>query len=124
MRAGVRLRDSLSQLRIVEPCLKFDPAAQCLGHASPYGSNWGSSSWGGGLRRGIDEKTLKQVAALTGARYYSIESVGELQQVFRELLTYLIAKHQTTEVTVFFVAAGAIPAALAMLLALRRHPLI
>ena len=33
----------------------------------------------------LDEETLKKVAALTGARYFRAETVGELEAVFDEI---------------------------------------
>ena len=60
---------------------------------------------------------------MTGGAYYSAESAGELQDVFQKLPTYLITKHETSEVTVVFVALGALLAALAIILSLRWHPL-
>ena len=78
---------------------------------------------GGGFRRGIDEQTLKQVADMTGGSYYSAESAGELQKVFQQLPTYLIAKHETTEISVIFTAIGALLAGLAIALSLMWHPL-
>lgn len=77
----------------------------------------------GGFRRGIDEETLKQIAAKTGAEYYSAESADELQNVFKSLPTYLITKHETTEISVIFAAIGAILAILGVLLSLLWHPL-
>jgi Ca-activated chloride channel family protein len=79
--------------------------------------------FGGGFRRGIDEETLKQVAALTGGEYYSAESAGELHSVFQNLPTYLIAKHQLMEISVAFAALGALLVALAVWLSLIWHPL-
>jgi Ca-activated chloride channel family protein len=78
---------------------------------------------GGGFRRGIDEQTLKQVADMTGGTYYSAESAGELQKVFQELPTYLITKHETSEISVIFTAIGALLAILAIALSLMWHPL-
>jgi Ca-activated chloride channel family protein len=71
----------------------------------------GSQRFGGGgrFRRGIDEQTLKEIADMTGGTYYSAESAGELQDVFQELPTYLITRHETTETSVVFAAIGAIP---------------
>jgi len=83
----------------------------------------GGQFGGGGFRRGIDEATLKQVADMTGGAYYSAESAGELQDVFQKLPTYLITKHETSEVSVVFVALGALFAALAIVLSLRWQPL-
>jgi Ca-activated chloride channel family protein len=78
---------------------------------------------GGGFRRGIDEETLKQVADMTGGKYYSAESAGELEHVFQRLPTYLITRKETTEISVAFAAFGALLAGLAILLALVWHPL-
>ena len=83
----------------------------------------GGGFGGGGFRRGIDEETLKQIAAMTGAVYYPAESASDLQNVFRSLPTNLIVKHETSEVSVVFSALGALLAALAVLLALLWQPL-
>ncbi len=72
---------------------------------------------------GIDETTLKQVAALTGGSYYSASSAGQLQNVFQSLPTYLITKHELMEITVGFTAAGAFLAMLAIALAMLWNPL-
>jgi Ca-activated chloride channel family protein len=87
------------------------------------GSGFGGGMYGGGFRRGIDEPTLKEIAALTGGTYYSAESAGELQEVFEKLPTNFITMLETMEISVAFVAAGAFLAALAMLLGLAWHPL-
>jgi Ca-activated chloride channel homolog len=79
--------------------------------------------FGGWFRRGLDEETLKMVAAMTGGKYYSAESANELQKVFRSLPTNLITRTETTEISVFFVAAGALVALLAIGLSLIWHPL-
>lgn len=87
-----------------------------------FGSN--SRRFGGGRwRRGIDEPTLMQIADMTGGTYYSAESANELQEVFQSLPTYLITKHETREISVAFVALGALMAAMAISLSLIWHPL-
>jgi Ca-activated chloride channel family protein len=78
---------------------------------------------GGGFRRGIDEDTLRQVSDMTGGKYYSAESADQLNSVFRGLPTYLITKHQTTEITFAFAGLGALLAALAIGLSVLWHPL-
>ena len=93
---------------------------QRFGGGGPFG---GGPPGSGGFRRGIDEATLKQVADMTGGTYYSAESAGELQNVFQNLPTYLITKHETSEVSVVFTAIGALLAALAIALSLLWHPL-
>jgi Ca-activated chloride channel family protein len=96
--------------------------------SDPFGGGWGfggGPGFGGGgrFRRGIDEETLKTVADMTGGTYYSAESAGELQEVFERLPTYLITRHETTEISVAFAALGALLAALAIFLSLIWHPL-
>jgi len=98
------------------------------GTGNGFGNGNGTSPAGGGrqggrFRRGIDEATLKHVAQMTGGAYYAASSAGQLQAVFQHLPTYLIAKHETTEVSVAFVATGAALLALAIGLALRWQPL-
>ncbi|HEX9027748.1 MAG TPA: VWA domain-containing protein [Anaerolineales bacterium] len=83
----------------------------------------GGGGFGGRFRAGIDEATLKQIASMTGGAYYSASSAGELQNVFRNLPTYLIMKHEATEISVFFAAAGALLVALAIIFSLAWHPL-
>jgi Ca-activated chloride channel family protein len=78
---------------------------------------------GGGFRRGIDEDTLIEVAKMTGGDYYAAESASELHDVFQNLPTYLITKHETMEISVAFTAIGALLAAIAVTLSLRWHPL-
>jgi Ca-activated chloride channel family protein len=87
----------------------------------PFG---GGSGFGfGGFRRGIDEETLRQVADLTGGEYYAAESAGELHDVFQNLPTSLITRHETTEISFAFAALGALLVALALWLSLRWQPL-
>jgi len=107
-------------------CQSSDPAAGGFGFGGGgFGGGFGGGGFGGfgGFQRGIDDATLKQVSAMTGGTYYSASSAGELQNVFKSLPTYLIMKHETTEISVFFTAFGALFAALAILLGLLWHPL-
>jgi Ca-activated chloride channel homolog len=90
------------------------------GFGPPPGSRGGG---GRGFRRGIDEETLKQIAAMTDAQYYEASSAGELSEVFAELPTYLITRNEVMEVSVFFAGSGALLVALAMYFSLRWHPL-
>ena len=83
----------------------------------------GGGPFGRGFRRGIDEATLKQIAAMTGGEYYSATSAGELQKVFRQLPTHLITKEELMEISVVFTAIGALLAAIALGLSLIWHPL-
>jgi Ca-activated chloride channel homolog len=90
------------------------------GFGSPFEPFGGG---GGGFRREIDEETLIQIANLTGGEYYSATSAGELLEVFRSLPTYVVATRETTEISVFFTAFAVLLAIIALLLALRWHPL-
>ena len=92
----------------------------------PFGGNQGFGfgfGGGGGFRRGIDEDTLKQVAGLTGATYYSASSADELQSVFQNLPTFLIATPQTIEISVFFTAFAVLMIILALTLSFLWNPL-
>jgi Ca-activated chloride channel homolog len=83
----------------------------------------GAFGGGGGFRREIDEDTLTQIANLTGGKYYAATSADELQDIFRNLPTYVTATRQTTEISVFFTAFAVLMALLAMTLAFLWHPL-
>lgn len=87
------------------------------------GPGGGGPFGGGGFRRGIDEETLKEVSSMTGGEYYEATSAAELQSVFENLPTHLITRHETTELSVFFVALGALVVAGALALALLWNPL-
>ncbi|MCC9078702.1 VWA domain-containing protein [Litorilinea aerophila] len=90
----------------------------------PFVGGFGFGGGGGRFRRGIDEETLIQIADMTGGEYYSAESAGELHDVFRSLPTYLITRHETTEVSAAFAGLGALLTVLAVGLSLRWNPLL
>jgi Ca-activated chloride channel family protein len=87
------------------------------------GGGGGFGAGGGGFRRGIDEATLKQVAKVTGGKYFAAESAGQLQKVFNDLPTSLITRHGFIEISVGFAAFGTLLAVLAILLSVLWHPL-
>jgi len=95
-----------------------------VGREPPGGFGMGGGMAWGQFRRGIDEETLKQVAAMTSAQYYPAESLEELLQAFRDVPTQLIAKYETMEISAVFVALAALLAGLAFVLALRWQPLL
>ncbi len=88
-----------------------------------FGPQFGGGGLGGGFRRDIDEDTLTQIADMTGGKYYVATSASELQEVFQDLPTYVIATRQTTEISVFFTAFAVLMTILAMTLAFLWHPL-
>lgn len=93
------------------------------GGGGGFGGQGQGNFFGGRFRRGIDETTLKQIAAMTGGQYYSASSASELQKVFDSLPTYLIAKHGVNEISVLFAALGAVIAVAALVLSLLWRPL-
>ena len=78
---------------------------------------------GGNFRRGIDEETLKQVAAMTGGAYFAASSTGELEDVFRNLPVQLMTVTEITEISVIFAALGAVFVLLAIILSMIWHPI-
>jgi Ca-activated chloride channel homolog len=94
------------------------------GFGGGFGSGFGGGGFGGGgFRRGIDEATLKKIADMTGGEYYSAESAHQLQNVFQNLPTYLITKHEIMEISVLFTALGVLLAAAAIVLSMIWNPL-
>jgi len=95
----------------------------------PFGNSggggfFGNSGGGGfGFRTGIDDVALKQIASMTGGSYHPAASADELEKVFNSLPTYLITKHEISEISVAFAALGALLAVLAVGLSLAWHPL-
>ncbi len=95
---------------------------QQRGGGGAFGGS-GGLGFGGWFQRGIDEETLRDVAQMSGGKYYTATSADELQAVFERLPTNLITKKETIEVSVFFVAVGALLAVIAVGLALLWNPL-
>jgi len=91
------------------------------------GAGFGGGGFGGGpqgaFRRGIDEATLQQVASITGGKYYPAESAQELESVLQSLPTSLITRHEAVELSVGFVAVGALLAVGAIYLGRAWRPL-
>ena len=75
------------------------------------------------FRRQLDETTLKQVADMTGGTYYTATSANELEKVFENLPSFVIATRETIEISVFFTAFAILVIILAMALSFRWHPL-
>jgi Ca-activated chloride channel family protein len=75
------------------------------------------------FRRQLDDTTLKQVAEMTGGTYYEATSANELEDVFQNLPSFLVATRETIEISVFFTAFAALMIILAMVLSFRWYPL-
>ena len=65
---------------------------------------------------------MKQVAVLTGGTYSAADSAGQLQQVFDGLPVARVLHLALNEISVWFTAAGAILAALAIGLSMLWRP--
>jgi Ca-activated chloride channel family protein len=96
--------------------------ASCQSSDPSEFGRFASEGSGGGFGKEIDEVTLRRIADMTGGEYYPASSANELEGVFTHLSTYLIAKHETSEASVFFVAGGVLLASLALALSLTWHP--
>ncbi len=94
--------------------LAGDPSSN-PGVQAPTGQNFGS---------GPDEATLKQIAEITGGKFYSATSAGQLQQVFRSLRSTLVTSNQIVEISVYFAALGVIIGLAALILSILWHPLL
>lgn len=88
-----------------------------------FGGGGGGGGGGAGFRRAIDEDTLMAIAEVTGGTYYPAASADELNTVFQNLPTNLIMKHEVIEISVAFVALGAVLVGLALLLGQAWRPL-
>ncbi len=110
-----------------------DPGAETAACGQPLigrepngGGGFGGGFGGGGVggfSRGIDEVTLKAIADTTGGTYYPASSADQLNTVFADLPTNLITKHEVVELSVVFVAIGALLIAVAILLGQAWRPL-
>jgi len=108
-------------------CGQFGGFEPFNGGGGMGGNGFGGGGGGGGggrFRRGIDEETLKEISKMTDGEYYSAESASELHDVFNNLPTYMITRHETTEVSAGFAGLGALLSALAVGLALKWNPLL
>ena len=90
------------------PSRRVQPTLAASAAAGGFGRGGGFGGGRGGFRRGIDEATLKQIAAMTDGTYYAASSASELLKVFQNLPTYLITKHEVMEISVVFAAVGAL----------------
>jgi len=54
-----------------------------------------------------DEETLQEIADVTGARFFSAPSAGELETIYEQLGSQIGYDKESTEVTVWFAAAAA-----------------
>jgi Ca-activated chloride channel family protein len=90
----------------------------------PGGGFPGGGGGPGGRRRFlvIDEPTLKAVAEATGGQYFRAEDADQLRSVFADLPKQVELQTVRREISVGFVLAGALIAALAVALSMRWNP--
>jgi Ca-activated chloride channel family protein len=86
-----------------------------------FGGGFGGG--GGAFRRFlvIDEPTLQAMADLTGGTYFRAENANQLVQVFRQLPAQITLQKETVEISVVFLALGAVLITVAVVLSLRWH---
>jgi Ca-activated chloride channel family protein len=103
---------------------QIDPVCrqQFLGN-EPGGQFGGGFGGGGRFPRGIDEETLRRVAAATGGEYYPATSAAELEHVFAGLPTSTITRTEAVEISAGFVAIGGLLSAFGFLLGRLWRPL-
>ena len=98
-------------------------AQQLGGEGLSDGSFGGSNGFGGGGIGGgggnirpflvVDEPTLREVARVTGGRYYKAEDANQLRKVFDGLPKQVVLQKRKVELSAVFAGLGAILVALA-----------
>ena len=87
-----------------------------------FGGSFGGGFGGGGRDFSrflfIDEPTLQAMADVTGGSYFRAENADQLYEVFNDLPTQIVLQKETREISVVFVALGAIFVAAAVTLSL------
>jgi Ca-activated chloride channel homolog len=94
-----------------------------VGIGSPTGSLLHIN--GQSIRAGLDDQTLKRIAALTGAKYYNAMNETDLRTIYDNLSARLVLKTQRTEITAGFTTLAALlslAAALVSMLWFNRMP--
>lgn len=97
-----------------------------FGGPGGFGGTGSGGGRAGSLRRAlvIDEETLASIAELTGGTYHRAEDADELKRVFKDLPNDVAVQKEEREVSVAFVAMGALAAMLGVALSLvwNRYP--
>jgi Ca-activated chloride channel family protein len=93
------------------------------GQSDPGFGGGGFGGGGGGLRRAIDEETLTAVAEATGGEYFLAQNAEQLLQVFDELPTDLITRHEVVEIGFAFTGMAVVLISLSILLGQAWRPL-
>jgi Ca-activated chloride channel homolog len=91
------------------------------GGGGGFGNGRGGFGGGGsGFRSFLvaDEPTLKEVARMTGGRYFKAEDAGQLRKVFDNLPRQIVLQKRKVELSAVFAGIGGVLAAAAMALSL------
>jgi len=79
-----------------------------VGVGTPTGANIGGGGGGGGFFRAeLDELTLRQIAKMTGARYFYAATETDLRDIYQSLDSMLVIKTEPVELTFLATAFGA-----------------
>jgi Ca-activated chloride channel homolog len=87
-------------------------------------ARWTPQNMGGGYHEGVDEPTLRGIAAMTGGTFYHAASANELQAVLADLPLVTTTRTEWMEVSVAFAALGAVLALAAVVLGMRWNGLL
>ncbi len=105
-----------SPMESIQSAVENGVRVYTVGVGSPDGSILHIN--GQSLRAGLDESTLKQLADLTGGKYYNAMNSDELKAIYDNLSARLVMKTERTEITAGFTAAAAVLSLAAALLSM------
>lgn len=80
---------------------------------------FGAGDQTGGFRIQIDEETLAAVAKMTGGEYFRAQDAKQLNAVMADLPRNIVAQRDDVEITAWFVLAGTMFLAVAVVLSVR-----
>lgn len=104
-------------------CSRAQLGSDVFGGQFGGGGGQGGFGWGGGTPRRAalarDERTLEEIADITGGAYRRAEDGDQLAEVFRDLPREIAFQKQPVEVSFAFAGLGAVLATVAVALSLR-----
>ncbi|MGH6610006.1 MAG: vWA domain-containing protein [Burkholderiaceae bacterium] len=104
-------------LKAAEIASDYGVRIYTVGIGTTEGTTVTAEGWS--MRVRLDEETLKKVATMTEAEYFSASDAAGLKKIYQALATKLsFEKQQPTEITAVFVAIGALLATLAAFLSM------
>jgi len=101
--------------RSVASAIAVVAAAKVAVSTISFGTPYGTVSEGGiSAPVPSDEETMRQIATGTGGKYYSAQSLGQLQEVYRDIGSSVGYTFQKKEITSRFVGLALLAAVCAM----------